>query len=298
MPRSAKLGWTVGGVAVSLLLSLLLHALLFLALWYWPVQTPSPTLSIESTRITIDTCTLDPRTPTLLAESVLPADLRGTNVDVSLAPRLEEPTPRKAASPVSRPVADGRTESGNEQRNENGNLGPGGGLFPLPAAVASVVYVLDRSVSMGIDRKLDFARRELISSLYRLPPTVRFQVIDYNDHAEMLVFDGRTDLLSAEPANVQKAVLLLQRLEASGNTNHLAALCHGLNLHPEVLYFLTDADDLRADEIAAVTQRNRGTVIHTIELTHRRVTRPEGPLAQLARDNRGNYRRVSISDPE
>jgi hypothetical protein len=297
MPRSAKIGWTVRGVAVSLLLSLLLHGLLFLALWCWPVQRPSPTLTIASTRITVDTCTLDPRSPILLADPELPPDLIGTKVDVALAPRLEAPTPTKA-SPVSRPVAGGRTGSGDENRNKNGNTGHGVSLFPLPATAGSVVYVLDRSVSMGPDGKLDFARRELIASLRRLSPTVRFQVIDYNDHAEVLVLDGRADLLPAEPANVEKAVLFLQGLGAVGNTNHVAALCRGLNLHPDVLYFLTDADDLRPEEIADVTQRNRSTVIHTIELTHRRVSRPEGPLAQLARDNRGSYRRVSISDRE
>jgi hypothetical protein len=295
MPRSAKIGWTAGRVAVSLLLSLALHGLLLLALWCWPVQTPSATLTIESTRITVDTCTLDLRTPTLLAEPELPADLRDTNVDVSLAPRLDEPTPTKA-SPVPLPAASGRTGSGNEKKNENGNISHGGGLFPLPATAASVVYVLDRSMSMGPDGKLDFARRELIASLRRLPPTMRFQVIDYNEHAEVLVSDGRTDLLPAEPAVVDRAVSFLQTLGAIGNTNHLAALCRGLNLHPDVLYFLTDADDLRPEEIAAVTQRNHGSVIHTIELTRRRVSRLEGPLAQLARDNHGNYRHVSISD--
>lgn len=297
MPRSAKIGWTVRGVAVSLLLSLLLHGLLFLALWYWPVQTPSPPLTIASTRITVDTCSLDPRSSTLLADPEFPADLMRANVDVALAPRVVEPPPTKA-SLVSRPVPSGTTGSRNENRTENGNIGHGGGLFPLPATAASVVYVLDRSVSMGEYRKLDFARQELIASLRRLPPTVRFQVIDYNDHTDVLVFDGRTDLVPAEPANVVKAVSFLQRLEAAGNTNHAAALRQGLILHPDVLYFLTDADDLRPEEINALTQRNRSTVIHTIELTWHRFFRSEGPLALLARDNRGTFRRVSISDSE
>ena len=148
---------------------------------------------------------------------------------------------------------------------------------------------------MGVDRKLDFARSELIASLRRLPPTMRFQVIDYNEYAKSLLVDGHCDLLPAEPAILEKAVSLLQTLEAGGNTNHLAALRRGLDLHPDVLYFLTDADDLRAEEVAAVTLRNQGSVIHTIELTRRHISRQEGPLARLAHDNHGSYRRVSVN---
>jgi hypothetical protein len=295
MPRSAKMGWTVGSVAVALLLSLALHGLLLLALWCWPMQTRSPTLSIESTRITIDTCAVDSPSPTLLPETELPADLLGSNDNAALAPRLDGPAPpREHPVPIAVPAPKSRTGNG----NGNGSISQDGGLFPLPARAASVVYVLDRSVSMGPDRKLDFARRELIASLRRLPPTMRFQVIDYNDYVELMVFDDRRDLLPADSAVVNKAISRLQALEPAGDTNHLAALRCGLDLHPDVLYFLTDADDLRPEEIAAVTQRNRGSVIHTIELTHRPLWCPEGPLAQLARDNHGTYRRVSISVPD
>jgi hypothetical protein len=149
---------------------------------------------------------------------------------------------------------------------------------------------------MGIDRKLDHARRELIASLRKLPPAVRFQVIDYNDYVETLIIDGQRELLPAEPEIVSKAILLLQSLDAAGKTNHLVALCRGVDLRPDVLYFLTDADDLRAEEIAVITKRNQHTVIHTIELSRRRTITPDGPLAQLARENHGSYRRVSLRD--
>lgn len=293
MPRSAKIGWTARGFAVPLLLSLALHGLLLLALWCWPMRTPGPMLSIENTRITIDTCSVDLRSPTLLAEQNLPANFLDPTDNASLAPQLIEPPPVPVHS-IPVPVPAERRGNGQENRTEHEQGGGTGNLFPLPATAASVVYVLDRSVSMGIDRKLDFARRELIASLRRLAPTVRFQVIDYNDRAELLVFDGRNGLLPAEPAVVERAVSQLQALEAAGNTNHLAALSRGLALRPDVLYFLTDADDLRPEEIAAVAQRNRVSVIHTIELT-RRSSRPDGPLAQLARDNRGTYRCVSLN---
>ena len=291
MPNSVKPRWIIRTVAAPLLVSLFLHGLLFLALWYWPARTHSPALSIESTRITLDSCVLDSHSSTLLPAGELPSELLGPDVNATLAPRLEAPpTPRKHPVPI--PVPDGRTGNGNGNNSHDGD-----GLFPLPATAASVVYVLDRSLTMGIGRKLDFARGELIASLRRLPPWVRFQVIDYNDFAEALIVDGQRDLLPAEPAIVDKAVSMLQTLEAAGATNHRAALRRGLDLHPDVLFFLTDADDLKPEVISFITQRNRRSVIHTIELTRLRSPRPEGgPLAQLARDNHGTYRRVGFGD--
>lgn len=292
MPHSAKPRWTVGTIAVAVFASLALHGLLFLVLWCWPARMRSPTLTIQSTRITVDTCVLDSPSSTLLPQREFPADLLGTKVDTTLAPRLEgipaktsaPSEPRASASGSSSPLADARGSEGN--------------LFPLHARAASVVYVLDHSVSMGLDRKLDFARRELIDSLRRLPRSVRFQVIAYNNSAETMLVDGRGDLLPADPAIVNKAVAQLQTLGAVGNSNHLAALRCGLDLHPDVLYFLTDADNLKPEVIAAITQRNQRSVIHTIELTHRRTSQPDGPLARLARDNHGTYRPVVIRDSQ
>ncbi|MHB1424916.1 MAG: vWA domain-containing protein [Gemmataceae bacterium] len=300
MPRTAKPGWTVRAIAAPLLLSLTLHVLLLLALWFWPTRTLSPTLTIASTRITLDTCVLDPRSSTLLPAPELPPDLRGPNVNTTLAPQLQDPlpfSPRTSASagPASPGPSDQQSPSSPPQGE--GDTGGGGSLFPLPATAASVVYAIDRSVSMGMGRKLDFARRELIASLRRLPAATRFQVIDYNECAQTLVVDGQRDLLPAEPAIINKAIALLQTLDAAGTTNHLLALRRGVDLHPDVLYFLTDADDLKADEVSYITRRNQRTVIHTIELTRRRSPTPEDPLAQLARDNHGTYRRVSLGDP-
>jgi hypothetical protein len=203
---------------------------------------------------------------------------------------------------VTGPSNAGRNEkeTPNEIRNGGGTGAipstGSGGLFVVPPTAKSVVFVLDHSVSMGIRRKLDFARRELIASLRRLPPSVRFQVIDYNDFPETLIVDGQHDLLPAEPAIVAKAISLLQTIEAAGKTNHLAALHRGIGLHPDVLYLLTDADDLKPEEVASVTRWNQRTILHTIELTRRRTTQPDSPLARLARDNRGTYRRVWLGD--
>jgi hypothetical protein len=83
---------------------------------------------------------------------------------------------------------------------------------------------------------------------------------------------------------------------AAGGTDHVQALCRGLALHPDVLFFVTDADDLPLEKIDYISRCNRGTAIHAIELSRRRNPRPAGPLAQLARGNGGTYRQVSAGD--
>jgi hypothetical protein len=293
MSHSAKPRWIIRTVAAPMLLSLALHGLLFLALWHWPTRTRGPALTIESTCVTLESCVLDSPSATLLPSPELPPELLGQEIDTSLAPRLEEVTP---ASSPRHPVADAGAGSGNGYVNTP-HVGDGN-LFSLPAAASSVVYVLDCSLTMGIGRKLDFARRELIASLRRLPPSMRFQVIDFNEFAESLIVDGQRGLLPAEPSVVERAISHLEALGAAGETNHFVALRLGLDLHPDVLFFLTDADDLKPEVVAAITQRNRRTVIHTIELTQLRTGHAEGPLAKLAGDNHGTYtyRRVAFGD--
>ncbi len=296
MARSAKLHRTLRGLAVPLFLSLAVHGVLLLALWCWPVHPRGPALSIECTRISLDTCLLDRDPSTNPPRHRPPAG----SVSTDLNPQLIEAPPVVSEGPVapsptisSLPPRAGTTAGSGPSVSASGVRG---GLFPLPATAASVVYVLDRSVSMGVDNKLDLACRELLASLKRLPPATRFQIIAYNTCAEPLVINGRIDLLPAEPAIVEQAALALGNLTASGDTNHANALRRGLMLHPDVLYLVTDADDLTREQVEFLTRCNQGSSIHAIELTRRRNPRPDNPLAQLARGNGGSYRRVWTGD--
>jgi hypothetical protein len=302
MARSAKRRWSAGTLIVPFLLSLGVHVMLFGVLWLWPTRSPGPGLSIESTRISLDTCLLDAGPPGAQHERDLPEYLRGPNISTELQPLLLEASAATSqASAASGPTVSGaellhpRTPAASEGGGGTGTEGSGvsGSLFPLPATAASVVYVLDRSVSMGMDDKLDIACRELLAGLRRLPPSARFQVVAYNSFAEPLLIDGRIELLPAEPAIIEQAAFQVRQLSASGDSDHVRALCRALALHPDVLFFVTDADALTLEQVACITSRNAGTIIHAIELTRRRGSDRDGPLARLARDNRGTYRRVS-----
>ncbi len=177
-----------------------------------------------------------------------------------------------------------------------GGIGRPGNLFQGGAAARSVVYAIDRSSSMGRDGLLAAAVRELRVSLERLPPTTLFQIIVYHDRAEPLL-PGR--LLPATAENVARASVALARVRPEGGTNHLHALQVALSLGSEVIYLLTDADDLRDADRREATRLNRAhAVIHTIELNTANRDRADMPLQLLARENRGRYLAVNLAAPQ
>jgi hypothetical protein len=158
-----------------------------------------------------------------------------------------------------------------------------------------VVYLIDRSVSMGPSGALETARKELLASLRHLPPATRFQVILYNRRAQPLVIDRRTDLLMASPETVEAVARIMADLQPSGGTDHAQALRAGLVLRPDVLYLVTDADELGLAEVLAVTRFNQErsrSIIHVVELNASRQHFSDSPLAQLATANGGTFRRV------
>lgn len=288
MPSSANLPPARKGLAVPFLLSLAVHGLLLATLVFWPTRTPHGRLTIEDTRISLEACSID-------------ASAASTQEEREFSPRLiESPVTAPASAIFAGPTLSIPRQAFHASTGAGSPTGSGSGttgsLFPLPESAASVVYVLDRSMSMGMGNKLEAACRELLVSLRHLPPKTRFQIIAYNNGAQPLFIAGRNDLLPAEPAIIEQAAGVVSRLTASGGTDHVNALRRGLALRAEVLFFLTDADDLPAAQIDSLTRANHGTVIHTLDLSGGRQPRPDGMLARLARANGGSYRRVPVGD--
>jgi hypothetical protein len=155
----------------------------------------------------------------------------------------------------------------------------------VPAVGSSVVFVIDRSSSMGLEGRFDRARSELIASLRRLPPTARFQVIAYDRHAESLVGSG---LRPATVESIQSAIAAVDRLKAEGGTDHTSALRAALAMQPDVVCFLTDDDELTPQQVSEMTRLNRAhSCIHALCFIQ-----PFGQssMAELAWLNRGQFR--------
>ncbi len=146
-------------------------------------------------------------------------------------------------------------------------------IFGAEGVGNKFVYVFDRSASMdGFQgRPLVAAKAELIASLEDLDQVHQFQIIFYNDQPtvfnpfrpqppRMLFGDSQTKRLAQ---NYVRGVI------AAGGTRHLEALKLALGMNPDVIFFLTDADEpqLSPTQLEEIRQRNArvGAMINTIQ---------------------------------
>lgn len=191
--------------------------------------------------------------------------------------------------------------------NGSGGAGKGNdydvetGVFGVKGRGSKFVYVFDRSASMsGFDgRPLRAAKRELIASLEQLRSVHQFQVIFYNQKPHLMTFapSQQPVLLFADDNGKRQADSFIRSVVADGGTNHIDALKLALAMRPDVIFFLTDADEPRLTnhELAEIRERNLGTTISTVEYgagprQHRRTF-----LQDLAEQNGGQHRYVDIT---
>ncbi len=186
-----------------------------------------------------------------------------------------------------------------------GSLGnaKGGGkvktsVFGIEGEGAKFVYVFDISDSMNgyYGRPLAAAKRELVGSLQTLNAEHEFQVIFYND--EPRPFAGSYKLFRADDKQKQSAINFVKDKSATGGTRHLPALKKALLLRPDVIFFLTDADDppMKPSEIEEIQYMAsfNNTSINAIQFG-------EGPssgakwIQSIASGTRGQFRYVDAA---
>lgn len=287
--------------ALALIVSLLVHGLAILGL----SRCSASRLLAEPTAIDMDlVCMSDdqPEGGAAIQLEPRPLDLtfpRSPNDQKSTTAVPLEPF-ATAASPFAGTVVnpfDLPSGLGGVGDGHGAGAGAGHGnavFFGVPAQGRRIVYVLDCSGSMGKNGALAAARAELVRSLKSLPEDVRFQIIVYHDVARPLL--ARQPGWFA-PAAVHEVIEALARLPAEGATNHAVGLRAGLQLQPDVMFFLTDADDVTQEHLRLALQlnpRNR-TAIHTIELNLANIDRPTMPMQVLARLTGGAYQAVDLA---
>jgi len=193
------------------------------------------------------------------------------------------------------PGTSGPAPAGGDRGAEGGAGGRGTGLLRPPATARTVVFVIDRSISMGLSGALAVAKRELLAGLDTLTPDVHFAVILYNRQAEPLHIDGQTGLVLGTEANRQEVARLLDPVRAEGGTDHSAALRRAVGLGADVIFFVTDADEMTVEQVRNVLRLNRGrALIHTVEINNDPGTHDETPLKLLARQSGGTHRVLAI----
>jgi hypothetical protein len=211
------------------------------------------------------------------------------SLDASRADPIPDQRTREATDPSARgnPYAGGASGSGNRDGV--------GAYFGQAAKGQSVVFVIDRSLSMGLSGALRLAKRETAACLEQLSPAVKFQVIFYNRHAEPLRMNGSSQLRAAEPEYVTEVKHLIENLRAEGGTDHLRALKEAIHLKPDVIFMVTDADGLTQETVDGATRINNGKAsIYCIEVTNGSDDRASPIFRRLAEANRGAYRLVNV----
>jgi von Willebrand factor type A domain len=188
-----------------------------------------------------------------------------------------------------------------------GRGGPAGGrartkLYGIEADGYKFIYVFDRSGSMGgsgQNTPLTSAKANLLASLESLGDTHQFQIIFYNEKPTMFALAGHPDrLVFGNEANRATARQFVRNIVADGGTRHEEALWMALNMQPDVIFFLTDADqpELSPSQMEKIQRANNGRCsINTIEFGLGPPIHTDNFLVRLARENNGKYTYVDVS---
>jgi Ca-activated chloride channel family protein len=250
--------------------------------------------SIEAVDVDNDVAT-DPRTEVatrvtepLTARPVTPSSshLPETPLPV-IGPGLPSPSPTDARDLV-------RNTGSPSPAGRNAAL-PGTAFMGARDQGSRVVFVVDSSSSMASYNAMRSAKAALVTSLQALDDTQQFQVVFYNSTPRPMALRGETALFFATELNKTAARQYIAGMEPDAGTDHLPALKLALRWQPEVIYFLTDADEpqLTARELDDIRRQNQGRArIHSIEFG-RGPALTDGPtnfLQKLAQQNGGTYR--------
>ena len=174
-------------------------------------------------------------------------------------------------------------------------------VFGITGEGTRFLYVFDRSGSMAGfgGRPLRAAKRELIASLDDLGSTHQFQIIFYNERPRVFNPDGGTpQLVWGDEAGKQLARQFVAGITSDGGTRHIEALTMALRMTPDVIFFLTDADEpsIRPAELARIRRLNKRAAIHAIEFGYGKQSDANNFLVQLAEQNGGQHAYVNVAN--
>jgi hypothetical protein len=172
-------------------------------------------------------------------------------------------------------------------------------VFGVEGTGNKFVYVFDRSSSME-GAPLAAAKRQLIESLQSLDAVHQFHIIFFNHRLRLFdVTGGGRRVAFASDRNKKLASNFVGGITADGGTDRFMALKQALAFRPDVIFFLTDADDpMSASEMADVERiySRLGTSICVIEFGHTPTTPQKNFLTELATQSGGQYGYVNTAN--
>ena len=237
------------------------------------------------------------RTATATADTPLPTEVE-VDIDAGgVLPSADEPIGAAATGEIL-PDPDGMTQGAAPGRQFGGDAQTS--VYGLQGEGSKFLYVFDRSGSMSGygGRPLRSAQSELIASLNDLESTHQFQIIFYNEKPAVFKPDTRTPrLVFGDDQGKALAQRFVRGIVAAGGTRHMEPLVMALKMRPDVIFFLTDAEEprLSADELLQLQRLNKGTQIHAIEFGFGLPSGNDNFLKRLARQNGGQHAYIDIS---
>jgi hypothetical protein len=171
-------------------------------------------------------------------------------------------------------------------------------VFGVEGTGNKFVYLFDRSASME-GAPLAAAKRQLIESLETIDELQQFHVIFFNQR--LMSFDltgGSRRIAFGTDRNKELAGRFIKTVAADGGTARFPALKHALALQPNVIFFLTDADDpMTSKEVAEIIRINERiqAQICVIEFGVGGKPPKNNFLTQLARESNGQYGYVNLA---
>jgi hypothetical protein len=225
------------------------------------------------------------RPPTLA--DVVPEPARVLPVRLAAAPVAQKAQPGDENA-SAQPAAGGIGRSGSSGGTGYATVN----VFGVEGKGSKFVYLFDRSASME-GPPLSAAKKQLLESLRSLESVHQFQIIFFNSHTR--VFDasgGRKRIAFASDRNKQLAANFVGGITADGGTDRMIALREAIAMSPNVIFFLTDADDpMSANELGEIARINRraGAAICVIEFGRKPAPMKDNFLMQIARESGGQY---------
>jgi len=215
-----------------------------------------------------------------------PVESTGTN---SEEPRDSKPPVNDKSDGLASATRGGGSGRGGGPRGSYGTAP----FFGIWDAGARFVYVIDCSGSMFSYNSMQAAKNELLSSLASLRRSQQFQIIFYNLDQRWMKAPGKTDFqyFPASESNRRLAAQFVAEVQPDGGTLHLPALTLALRLHPDVIFFLTDAGEpaMKPEEMEEIQRLNGGrSRIHCVQFGMHDNEAADF-LRKLASQNNGDY---------
>lgn len=241
----------------------------------------------EATATDVPQTTETPREEelTALSEALLPAESRiGVGAQNADSPALDWNA--AASNGSATPAGEVGVGRGDGQRVGFAGTSGSGRRF---------LYVIDRSESMSWNGGAPMRRAldEAVASVESLDPkkgATKFQVAIFNHDVE--IFENGEALIDVNLENKARIVRYLRSVVADGGTRPELALENALRLKPDVVFFLTDADEeLSETALEAIqTARRRFNVKQICVVEFGRGSQPrKKTFRRLAGENGGVY---------